>query len=90
MATQKKDIKPQTGGGTPNRILRGSIGHLLQDSFGDRPTGCQGNEEMTNTDRHTDRKLGWDGLGSQLEKPQHLKSSVCLLYGVSQRGKVGA
>lgn len=31
-------------------------------------------------DRHINRKLGFGGLGSVIEKPQNSRNSVCLLY----------
>lgn len=32
-------------------------------------------------------KLGSDGLGSQMKKPQHSRSLACLLYTIEQGGE---
>jgi hypothetical protein len=42
------------------------------------------NENQTQTQRHTGM-LGLGGLGFQMEKPQCLGSSICLLYITEQR-----
>lgn len=39
-------------------------------------------------DKHRQEHLGPGGLGSQLEKPQHPRSSAHLLHRVGQRGDV--
>lgn len=40
-------------------------------------------------DRHLNtEKLGLGGLGTLMEKPQHLEISVCLLFRVKHRGRV--
>lgn len=51
-------------------------------------TKVKGNEEKTNIDIYTDRKLGSGGLSSWLEKPQHPGRAAWLLYRVGQRGGV--
>lgn len=42
-------------------------------------SGQQGNEERQ-TDGHIKRKLGLGNLSSQVEKPQHPRSSVFIIY----------
>lgn len=41
-------------------------------------------EEMTDT--HSHRELGWDGVGSVLEKSQHPGKATHVLYRVEWRG----
>lgn len=36
----------------------------------------------------TQKQLGLSGLGTLMEKLQHPKNSMCLLYPVEQRGRV--
>lgn len=63
---------------------------LVVDAFsvlGTWPTGGWERMKKRQNHRHACSKRGSGGLGSQMEKLQHPRSSVCSLCSVEQRGR---